>query len=459
MKAILENDKITVLNPSDDFKRQIASSLSYTDTSKEYRIRKMEKSPFTRNSPLIKKLKAEVNGTVYTTQDDGSITIPPGLTSAIAGLPQEDKRRDTGVTIALPWVTKPHDPRDYQEEGIVCMMNNWRGLINFATGLGKTLTAVHAIRRFKKRALIICPGKSIADGFYDELVAAFGSNRVGYFGDGKKQIKDITVGIVGSVVNGIEKFKAHDLGVVIFDEVHHLAADTFFSIAAGLGGVGRMYGLTATDFRSDGKDIMIKAGVGEVLINRDLIWGIKNKWLAEPYFIVREVATEGTDHKDDKLKAYRAHVLNSKDLNDRILNDIQKFLAARKAVLCLVDQVDHGKMIAEAVGLPFATGEDKNSKEYVNQLNRGEIPGLIGTDSMIGEGCDTKNVDVLVLANFVAGKGPLWQNIGRGMRLHGPKTHVIVLDYCPMGSTMLKRHSRNRLKLYQEITPNVKLIE
>jgi ATP-dependent helicase IRC3 len=220
-----------------------------------------------------------------------------------------------------------------------------------------------------------------------------------------------------------------------------------------------MYGLTATDFRSDGKDIMIKAGVGEVLINRDLIWGIKSKWLAEPYFIVREVATTGADHKDDKLKAYRTHVLNSKDLNDRILNDIQKFLAAGKAVLCLVDQVDHGKMIAEAVGLPFATGEDKLSKEYVKQLNRGEIPGLIGTTAYIGEGTDTKNVDVLVLVNFVAGKGKLWQCLGRGMRLHGPKTHVVVLDYCPMGSTMLKRHSKNRIKLYEEITNNVRVID
>ncbi len=459
MKTTLENDKIVVEDPSSAFEMLLANSLHYTDKSKEYSIRRMEKNPFTRNSPALKKMRAELHGKLYDKLPDGSIHIPSGFAHLVKNLPHQDNRKDTGVTISLPWVKKPFDPRDYQAEGVELMATNWRGLINFATGLGKTLTAVHAIRRIKKKTLVICPGKAIADGFYDELVAAFGESRVGYYGSGKKQIKDITVGIVGSVTNSIDKFKKHDLGLVIFDEVHHLAANTFFAISAGLSGVGRMFGLTATDFRSDGKDIMITAGVGPVMIKRDLIWGIQNKWLAEPYFILREIDTVGKDYKNDKLKAYKAHVVEQKIMTDRIISDIQRFMGAGKAVLCLVDQVDHGEAIAKAVGLPFATGEDKQSKEYVKQLNSNKIPGLVGTDSMIGEGCDTKNVDVLVLANFVASKGPLWQNIGRGMRLHGPKEFVIILDYCPLGSTMMTRHAKQRLKYYKEITSNVKIVK
>lgn len=459
MKATIENDKIVVSDCTDVFKRYLSDNLSYTDKSKEYQIRKMEKNPFSRNSPALKKMKAEMSGTLLTELPDGSLQIPPGFAHLVEKIDIDDKRVDTGVSIALPWVNKPHDPRDYQEEAIDLMMVNHRGLINFATGLGKTLTAVHLIRKMKKKALVICPGKTIADNFYQELVMAFGESRVGYFGDGKKQIKDITVGIVGSINNSIDRFIQLDLGLVIFDEVHHLAAGTFFSIAEGLKNVGRMYGLTATDFRSDGKDIMITAGVGKVLIKRDLIWGIANKWLADPYFVVRGIPTIGKEYRDDKLKNYKEHVVNCKAMNDRIIQDIQKFLATGMSVLCLVDQVDHGTAIAQAVGLPFATGEDKMSKEYVDQLNKGTIPGLIGTDSMIGEGCDTKRVDVLVLANFVASKGPLWQNIGRGMRLYGTKTEVIVLDYMPKGSSMLTRHSKQRIALYKEITDRIKLID
>jgi superfamily II DNA or RNA helicase len=458
MRAKIENHEIIISDPTDTFRRYLRDHLSYTDKSKEYQIRKMEKNPYTRGSVQLKKMKAEMSGNLLVENQDGSLTIPSGFSHLVEKIDVDDLRKDTGITITLPWVNKPHDPRDYQLEAIELMENNYRGLINFATGLGKTLTAIHLTRKMKKRTLIICPGKTIADNFYAELIQAFGESRVGYFGNGKKQIKDITVGIVQSVNNSIDRFIQQDLGLVIFDEVHHLAATTFFSIAEGLKNVGRMFGLTATDFRSDGKDIMITAGVGKVLIKRDLIWGIEHKWLADPYFIVRGIDTVGKEYKDDKLKNYREHVMNCKAMNDRIVNDVQKFLAAGMSVLCLVDQIDHGDAVAKAVGLPFATGEDKMSKDYVDQLNAGSIPGLIGTDSMIGEGCDTKRVDVLVLANFVASKGPLWQNIGRGMRLYGTKTQVIILDYCPKGSSMLTRHCKQRIALYKEITSNVRIV-
>jgi superfamily II DNA or RNA helicase len=305
---------------------------------------------------------------------------------------------------------------------------------------------------------VLCPNKSIAENFYEELCAAFGDTRVGFFGDGKKQIKDITVGIAQSVNNHVDKFVKHGLGLVIIDEVHHVPADTFFTIAKSLSSVGRMFGLTATDFRSDGKDVMIQAGVGEVLIKRDIVWGIQNNWLAFPTIIMRNVETTGREYPEDKIKNYKAHVLNSDEMNHRLIQDIQKCLDAGKFVLCLVDEKEHGRMLSEKLGLPFATGDDKQSKEYVKQLNASIIPGLIGTDSMVGEGTDTKNVDVLILANFVASKGPLWQNLGRGLRRQGTKTQVLVLDYRPTGSKMLSRHADQRLKLYKTIPCNIKEI-
>jgi superfamily II DNA or RNA helicase len=451
----INNSEIIIKNYTSDFSKKLNEMLSYTDKSKQYQIRKMSRNVFSRNSDHYKKLVASQEGTLVD-ERSGVITVPSGFAYLFKNNQIIDNRKDTGKQVAFPWKTKPHDPRDYQHDGITQMCNNYRGLINFATGLGKTLTAVYAIRAIGRRALILCPSKAIADNFYQELCSAFGDSTVGYFGGGKKQIRDITVGIVQSVNNSIDQFAKHELGLVIFDEVHHLAADTFFSIAAGLSSVGRMFGLTATDFRSDGKDVMIQAGVGEVLIKRDIIWGIENKWLAYPSIIMREVETTGREYSDDKLKNYKAHVLNSPEMNERIIQDIKKCLEAKKSVLCLVDEKEHGRLLSEALGLPLATGDDKNSKMYVQQLNDGSIPGLIGTDSLIGEGCDTKNVDVLVLANFVASKGPLWQNLGRGLRRQGAKRTVLVLDYKPTGSKMLSRHADQRLKLYKAITSSVR---
>jgi superfamily II DNA or RNA helicase len=223
--------------------------------------------------------------------------------------------------------------------------------------------------------------------------------------------------------------------------------------------VGRVFGLTATDYRSDGKDIMITAGCGTVLIRRDIKWGVENGFLAEPYFISREIPTGGRDFKDDKLKSYKEHILNNQIMKTRIESDAQSMISAGKSVLILVDEVAHGEELSKKLGIPFATGEDKKSQEYVNQLNAGKVPGLVGTSGKVGEGTDTKNVDVLILADFTASKGPVIQAVGRALRKQGSKTKALILDYIPLGSTMLTRHAYNRIKYYEEITDKVKVIK
>jgi superfamily II DNA or RNA helicase len=460
--TVLTNAKITVHAPSKEILAFAKTQLSYTDKSKEYQLNKMASSAWGRNSPLFTKLKSEVSGQLYKYDPVSSVLeFSSGFyelfSNQFPGLPVEDRRCETGSVIALPWADKPYDMRPYQEEAVELMLSSRRGVVNFATGLGKTLLSVHLIKRNKKRALVVCPSESVASQFFSILEKSFGSNRVGFYGDGKKKIKDITVGIAASISKNVTEFANNDLGLVIVDETHHTPASTFYAIAEGLGDVGKMFGLTATDYRSDGKDIMITGGCGPVIIRRDIKWGVDNGWLAEPYFIVQSVETTGRDIKGDKLKNYKEHVLNCPVMKARIEDDCRKMMAAGKSVLCLVDEVAHGQELSRALGIPFATGKDKQSQEYVEQLNDGKIPGLIGTDGKIGEGSDTKNVDVLILANFTVSKGPVIQAVGRGLRKQGTKTKCVILDYIPKGSTMLTRHAMMRVKIYREITGKVKL--
>jgi superfamily II DNA or RNA helicase len=457
MKAIVTNKLVVVQNPTNDIVRMFQQLCSYTDKQKEYQVKRMERNPFQKNSAFLNKLRTEVNGSLLKTISGGHLVFNSGLSFNLPDMQIEDRRKDTGETKSLPWKKKPHDLREYQEEAVNIAIDSWRGVINFATGLGKTLTALHILKRLKRKALIIVPSESIANQFYKELSNAFGEGDVGYFGGGKKKIKFITVGIAASVINNLDKFKEADLGVIIFDEVHHIAANTFYDISIALGDVGRMYGLTATDFRSDGKDIMISAGCGPVIVRRDIKWGIENGFLAKPKFIMTEVNTEGPDFKNDKLKNYKAHILNSDKMKNQIRSDIQKYMAEGKSVLCLVGEVAHGEELSKDLGIPFAQGKDRESQRYVDELNSGKIKGLIGTGGKVGEGTDTKRVDVLILANFMASKGPVIQAIGRGLRLYGDKTECIVKDYVPKGSSMLSRHAKGRFILYRSITDDVSI--
>lgn len=461
MQITVTNDEIRIDNPDVLLDVAIHEELTYIDKSKQYQLRRLGKTLWGRQSDMYKQLQSEVKGELFK-EDNGTLIISScfykHFEGMFSGATIVDKRKETGAKIVIPWVHKPYGLRPYQQEAVDLMLSNYRGLINFATGLGKTLVATHLVKQYKKKALVVCPSDSVAKQFYNEFVKAFGKNKVGFYGGGKKQICDITVGIAASVSKYVAEFQTADLGLVIFDETHHTPASTFFEIARGLQGTGKIFGLTATDYRSDGKDIMITGGCGTVLIRRDIKWGVENGYLAEPYFIVREVATGGKDFKDDKLKAYKEHVLNNVIMKSRIENDARSMMASGKAVLILVDEVSHGQELAKNLGIPFATGLDKKSQDYVDQLNAGKVLGLVGTDGKVGEGTDTRNVDVLILANFVASKGPVTQAVGRGLRKQGVKTKCLILDYIPTGSTMLTRHGYNRVDYYQEITDKVKVI-
>jgi superfamily II DNA or RNA helicase/intein/homing endonuclease len=248
-------------------------------------------------------------------------------------------------------------------------------------------------------------------------------------------------------------------GGIIAHNCHHTPATTFYSIAKDLGDTGRIYGLTATSYRSDGKDIFIQAGCGSILIERDIKWGVDNGWLAKPYFLVRKIDTGDSDpFPDDKLKSYKTHVLNNKEMTVRIEKDALAMISAGKSTLILVDQVEHGELLAKVLKVPFAHGDDKQSEEYIANLNKGKIKGLVATEGKAGEGVDTRNVDCLILANFAGSKGIVIQAVGRGLRKQGTKENCIILDYIPSGSIMLKRHAQNRIQWYQEITDNVKIL-
>ena len=460
MKAIVTNKLILLQNPVPIVRRSLEQLLSYKDKSKQYQLRRMSKNPFLKKSRQYKDLEQEVNGKMWKDIPGGHMVFSSGLVHYIerAEIPMEDRRTETGKTIAIPWKKRTFDPYPYQREAIDLIKSNHRGLVNLATGLGKSLIALYAIQEIKKKTLIVVPGESIAKQFVEAIGEALGEKKVAMYGGGKKKTADITVGIAASVVRNLDLFREEELGLIIFDEVHHIAANTFYDIAKDLGDTGKIFGLTATDYRSDGKDVMITAGVGDVIIRRDIKWGVDNNYLAKPVFQIKQIDTIGGDFKDNKLKNYKANVLNDPFMNKQIITDIKNYMDQGKTVLCLVSEVAHGTAISKQIGCPFAQGNDKKSQSYVNDLNNGKINCLVGTGGKVGEGTDTKKVDVLILANFMASKGPVIQAVGRGLRKYTNKTECIVIDYIPKGSAMLTRHAMQRMSYYKEITDNVTLI-
>lgn len=464
MRANVLNSKIEISGTKAELDF-LEKEFSYKDKQKEYQLNKMKKNPWMSKSPKFFEMLKEVSGTLVTRVSPTSATLPSGFFFKVSGMVEDlvDSRVFNGASISLPYEDskKKIDLRDYQREAVDEIKKHHRGIINFATGMGKSKTAFVLIKELRVKTLLIAPSDSIANQLFTELKMLFGAKSVGFLGGGKNSVKDskIVVAIGASAVNNIDLLKEQDFGLLIFDEAHRTPCDTFFAVAEGLSNIGRIYGLTATPFRSDGKDIYLMAACGEIVIKRDVKWGIDNGFLSPPNFIMREIDTSSCpDFKDDKLKAYKSHVLNSQNMISAIEDDAKSILTTGKSLLILVDQVQHGKDLSKKLGIPFATGTDPKSDDYVNQLNNGTIPGLIGTDGKIGEGTDTRNVDVLIMANFVASKGAVLQCVGRALRLKEGKKRAVIIDYMPSGSSMLKRHANLRLEYYREITEKIKIV-
>ena len=153
MIVTINNDEIIAENPTDSLVNLVTSELVYKDKAKQYQLRRMARNPWSRNSPLYKQLQQEVDGKLYKT--DGNKLIFSScfysyIQSELVGHQITDNRKETGTKIVVPWVKKPHNLRPYQKEAVDLMLSNYRGVINFATGLGKTLVATHLVQQYKK---------------------------------------------------------------------------------------------------------------------------------------------------------------------------------------------------------------------------------------------------------------------------------------------------------------------
>lgn len=458
MKITIENDKITVTSPSSEVK-QIIQSLTYVDKSKQFQASRMSNSPFWKNSHALQEVKDQINNQVYERRGD-TYVIPGGFAYLFEEqkLAFEDARNEKTATMHFPWAKKPFELRPYQKEAVDLVVAHKRGVVSLATGLGKSLCIVYAVKELKRKSLIIVPTINLANQMFEDFAAAFGRHRVGVYGGGKKKLGDVTIGVANSVYRNIDLIAKEEIGLTIIDEAHHSPANSIFEIAQKLGATGRVFGFTATPYRADGKDILISAACGKILIDRDIKWGIENNFLATPHFFIRKVNTKAQEFRADKLKNYKAHVLHNLEMRDAIFKDCFNFVQNKIPTLILVDMVEHGRALEASLGAMFATGEDKNSYSYIEAFNKGKIDCLIATEGAAGEGVDIKRIKALVLANFAASKGLVMQCIGRALRKAAGKESCVIFDYSPEGSEMLKRHAKDRLALYKQITSNIKLI-
>jgi len=210
--------------------------------------------------------------------------------------------------------------RDYQAEAVEMWIVDKRGIIVLPTGSGKTYIALDAIGRLSVSTLIVVPTLALVDQWIDRLSILFGRSYVGEFTGRRKDMKPITVTTYDSAYVNAEILGDKFL-LIVFDEVHHLPAESYRQIAEMSIAPYRL-GLTAVYEREDGLHTLLPDLVGGV------VYELKPRDLAGTHlanYVVERVKVPLTDRE---LELYRKKAKRFRDYvaSRRIrLSDVEDF--------------------------------------------------------------------------------------------------------------------------------------
>ena len=450
----------------------------------------------------LKEIKDKIDVFPCTKMPDGSLIVPTGLVPSLKmyctkehlALSIIDTRNFEGLNRRILKGDTPRELRKPQKLAKDAISNpkfdeghiRGVGLIEMATGIGKTAYAQETIRELGHKAIFLVPSRSILTQTVKRFKEAFGEKNVKQYGDGQKNIGYITVATYQSVFTGDPEDFA-DIDVAIMDEVHHVSAETFYHVATKqLKNAVYRIGLTAFKERADGSTILVEAACGPVVYSYSAKEAIIDKYLAQPTYMIYSVTdTKGqwTKYKinqktnkreatkvlpcikyngKDGIEAYRNWVLGNDYLNNFVAKITQSFVDDGKSILILVDEKEHGeKLLALMPDAGFVMGGGSDNDDLLKAFNQRKLKILIGT-STIGEGTDTIPVDVLIELQGGASASQTIQVDGRALRNDpDPDTGIsrkpttLIIDFDFPDCDMLHRYCAARIKVHKKVWDDI----
>ena len=312
--------------------------------------------------------------------------------------------------------------RDYQKECIELIDKLEPGsyLIQMATGCGKTATFTNIKR--KGRVLVLAHREELVTQpikYYDCPVGIEMANH-------KSHGEPVVIASVQSIIHRLEKFKPDDFDMIITDEAHHAAANSYKKIYEYF--KPRLHlGFTATPNRGD--NVRLDDVFQKIIFQRDLKWAIQNKYLTDIYCIrvnigydISKVARRMGDFATGELE----NVMNTEVLNGAIAEAYKKY--AKGQTLIFATSVEHAKAIASKIpGAVAVTAETKNREELIKKFTNREIPVLVNC-MIFTEGTDMPLVETVMIARPTTNSSLYTQMVGRGLRLYPGKDKLTLID-------------------------------
>ncbi len=342
---------------------------------------------------------------------------------------------------------------DYQDEVLEKLklerevFGHYRNLVVAATGTGKTVIAAFDYKQFKEnnpRAnfLFIAHREEILKQSCRTFRTVLQDENFGdlWYSGAEPHAYTHLFASKDLLNNRLDELDIADdfFDYIIFDEVHHIAADSYRKILSRFK-PKILLGLTATPERMDGEDIT-KDFDGRISAEIRLDDALNNRLLAPFHYYgiadsvdLRTVPWRGGKYVISELsKVYT----ENDQRTGLILRKIEEYLPNYQDVraLCFCVDMDHAMNMAakfQLAGLKSNYLISDNSSERIKlsrQLRDKKINYLFVVD-MFNEGVDIPEVDTILFLRPTESLTVFLQQFGRGLRKAEGKDYVTILDF------------------------------
>jgi superfamily II DNA or RNA helicase len=399
----------------------------------------------------------------YKKAGEGGLVIPRGYIRQLIVLAREDKIQYELVekrrALADVEFTFSGRLKHFQQQAALAMLAKEFGILNAATGAGKTVIALYMIAQRRQPSVIVVHTKELAAQWTDRISTFLNidSEKVGFIGGGKLTIGDhITVAMVQSLYKCADDV-AEKTGFLVVDECHRCPSRTFTEAVTAFDSK-YMLGLSATPFRRDKLSKLIFWHLGDVHHEMD-----KNRLISKGHILKAEVVFRETD-----FKPYYDPVSQYSKMLSELTADTQRNLliatdvadeAKKSEGICLVlsDRKAHCENLHALLKFKFnmaadlLTGDLSVSERQIvlDRLNNREITILVATGQLIGEGFDCKYLSTLFFATPIRFSGRVLQYLGRILRPAADKSRARVFDYVDVNVDVLTAAARARQRVYE----------
>ncbi|KUL34569.1 hypothetical protein ADL15_15985 [Actinoplanes awajinensis subsp. mycoplanecinus] len=324
-------------------------------------------------------------------------------------------------------------------------------LLVSATGTGKTVMAAVDYARLRKRLgrarlLFIAHRREILQQSLDTFRHAIRDHTFGELwlgGQRPDSYEHVFASVQTLTSHGPEKLAADHFDVVIIDEFHHAAAESYEKILAHLK-PKQLLGLTATPERTDGLSIL--HWFGDRIAAELRLWDAIEQHRLTPF--VYYGIHDGIDLTEVPWRRGQGYDLTAltetyvgngswvRFVYDQLRQHVDDLATMRCLGFCV--SVDHARYLAEqfrelgvnAVAVS-GTSSDEERRGALRGLENGKVQVVFSVD-LFNEGVDVPAVDTLLFLRPTDSATLFLQQLGRGLRLLAGKTVCTVLDFVGM---------------------------